>query len=97
MTARCASATNPVEPGTASVIPPRKTHVREVERRHDDGRGDGGATNLHRFQPRPEGFQQNAFEVVAEVLAPQIERRTGVASIREKRTNTTANTLRSPL
>src|ERR1035437_8286809 len=28
MTARCASATNPVEPGTASVIPPRKGYAR---------------------------------------------------------------------
>jgi hypothetical protein len=27
MTARCASATNPVEPGTASVIPPRLTQI----------------------------------------------------------------------
>jgi len=27
MTARCASATNPVEPGTASVIPPSKTQA----------------------------------------------------------------------
>ena len=27
MTARCASATNPVEPGTASVIPPTKTQA----------------------------------------------------------------------
>ena len=27
MTARCASATNPVAPGTASVIPPSKTQV----------------------------------------------------------------------
>jgi hypothetical protein len=27
MTARCARATNPVEPGTASVIPPRKTQA----------------------------------------------------------------------
>src|SRR5450756_3159917 len=28
MTARCASATNPVAPGTASVIPPRKGYAR---------------------------------------------------------------------
>jgi len=27
MTARCASATNPVAPGTASVIPPTKTQA----------------------------------------------------------------------
>ena len=33
MTARCTSATNPVAPGTASVIPPSLTHPQFMARR----------------------------------------------------------------
>src|SRR5680860_154825 len=34
MTARCAGATNPVAPGTASVIPPSKTQAADIDK-HD--------------------------------------------------------------
>jgi hypothetical protein len=49
MTARCAGATNPVEPGTASVIPPTKTQaaVPDETLAHVDERALRGSTHLH--------------------------------------------------
>lgn len=49
--------------------------VREIDRHLSDGRGNDGATNLHRLSLRVEGFEANAFDVVPHVIDTQLKRR----------------------
>ncbi len=48
--------------------------VREVMRHLGDGRGEDGATQLHRISVAWEGFEADAYEVVPGVLQAQLDR-----------------------
>lgn len=48
--------------------------VREVMRHYSDGRGEDGATLLHRMKLIPDGFTANAHEIVPGILRAQLDR-----------------------
>lgn len=51
--------------------------VRELMRHSGDGRGEDGATQLHRLSLIRAGFEANAYEVVPGVLQAQLDRAAG--------------------